>query len=280
MDKARGLLSLIAVLAGSLVAAGPADEPKANDALKLKLATFNIHFAEGTDGVLDLKRVADLVRGADIVAFQEVDVRFRPRSRLVDQATALAKELGGHHAFGANLIEGEGQYGVALVSKFPIVSSENHRLPRSEGREKAEPRGLLETVLDVRGRPLRVFVTHLAHDSKPDRLLQIDRIKAALRDASGPWILMGDLNFRPDSEEYSRLFGRDGDEPRPVDAWTRVGKGAGPTIGLAGKNPGRIDYVIVSPDLADGLTSARVDSETKASDHQPLFVEIHWKPAK
>ena len=212
MDKARGLLSRIAVLAGLLVAAGPADEPKADDVLKL--ATFNIHFAEGTDGVLDLKRVADLVRGADIVAFQEVDVRFRPRSRFVDQAAALAKELGGHHAFGANLIEGEGQYGVALVSKFPIVSSENHRLPRSEGREKAEPRGLLEVVLDVRGRPLRVFVTHLAHDSKPDRLLQIDRIKAALRDASGPWILMGDLNFRPDSEEYARLLGREEDEPR------------------------------------------------------------------
>ena len=114
----RGLLSLIAVLAGLLVAAGPDDEPKADDVLKL--ATFNIHFAEGADGALDLKRVADLVRGADIVAFQEVDVRFRPRSRFVDQAAALAKELGGHHVFGANLIEGEGQYGVALVSQFPI----------------------------------------------------------------------------------------------------------------------------------------------------------------
>ena len=33
MDKARGLLSLIAVLAGLLVAAGPADEPKADDVL-------------------------------------------------------------------------------------------------------------------------------------------------------------------------------------------------------------------------------------------------------
>ena len=65
-----------------------------------------------------------------------------------------------------------------------------------------------------------------------------------------------------------------------MDAWTRVGKGDGPTIGLAGKNPGRIDYVIVSPDLADGLASARVDSETKASDHQPLFVELRLKPAK
>src|SRR5918997_4786423 len=202
MDNARGLLSKIAVLAVLLVAAGPSDEPKGDDVLKL--ATFNIHFAEGTDGVLDLKRVADVVRGADIVAFQEVDVRFRPRSRFVDQGAALANELGGRHVFGANLIEGEGQYGVALVSKFPIVSSKNHRLPRSEGREKAEPRGLLEVVLDVRGRPLRVFVTHLAHDSKPDRLLQVDRINAALRDVSGPWIMMGDFNFRPGSEEYTR----------------------------------------------------------------------------
>jgi endonuclease/exonuclease/phosphatase family metal-dependent hydrolase len=97
---------------------------------------------------------------------------------------------------------------------------------------------------------------------------------------------MGDLNFRPDSDEYARLMGREDESTRdlrrarPVDAWARAGKGAGPTIGLEGKDTGRIDYVLVAPELAEGVTSARVDAETRASDHQPLFVELHLKPAK
>src|SRR3954454_864243 len=129
-----------------------AEPPKAGEALRL--ATFNIHHAEGPDSNLDLDRVARAVRDADVVGFQEVDVRFRARSRFVDQADHLAKALGGEVAFGGNLIEGEGQYGVALVSKLPIVARRNHRLPRSEGRDDAEPRGVLEVTLDVHGRPL------------------------------------------------------------------------------------------------------------------------------
>ena len=247
----------------------------------LTLATFNIHHAEGADGVLDLDRVARVVADADVVAFQEVDVRFRARSRFEDQAGRLAKALRGEAAFGGNLIEGEGRYGVALVTRLPIVARKNHPLPRSAGREKAEPRGLLETTLDVGGRRLRVFDTHLAHDSKPDRLLQVDRVREVVASGEGPYVLMGDLNFRPESEEYARLLApTKGGGLMFVDAWPRVGLGDGPTIGLRGKSPGRIDYILVSPDLAAGLKSARVDEAAKASDHQPLFatLEIQARP--
>src|SRR5206468_2603222 len=99
----------------------------------VRLATFNIHHGEGADGKLDLDRVAGVVKEADVVAFQEVDVRFRERSRFEDQADRLARLLGKGVAFGGNLIEGEGRYGVALVSKYPIVSSRNLPLPRAPG---------------------------------------------------------------------------------------------------------------------------------------------------
>jgi endonuclease/exonuclease/phosphatase family metal-dependent hydrolase len=90
---------------------------------------------------------------------------------------------------------------------------------------------------------------------------------------------MGDLNCRPDSEEYASLLApaKEGTAPRAVDAWAKLGKGPGPTIGLDGKSPGRIDYILVSPDLAAGLEAARVDTETKASDHQPLFATLRVK---
>jgi endonuclease/exonuclease/phosphatase family metal-dependent hydrolase len=267
--------SLLALLALAFVAptAARAQAPGAGE--PLRLATFNIHHAEGADGVLDLDRVARVVREADVVAFQEVDVRFRARSRFVDQAAGLAKALGGELAFGGNLIEGEGQYGVAVVSRLPIVSRRNHRLPLSPGREKAEPRGVLEVTIDVRGRHVRVFATHLTHDSPADRRLQVVEIRRLIAGVNEPIILMGDLNFRPESGEYARLFSSAPGQPPPlVDAWVRVGKGPGATVALQSKSPARIDYILVSPDLAAGLEQARVDTETVASDHKPVFVTL------
>lgn len=244
----------------------------------VRLATFNIHHAEGPDGRLDLERVAAAVRGSDLVAFQEVDVRFRDRSGKVDQAAALGKALGGSVAFGGNLIDGDGQYGVALVSRFPILSSRNHPLPRSPGREKAEPRGLLEAEVDVRGTRLRVYVTHLAHDSAADRALQVDAIRARVAAGTGPAVVMGDLNLRPDSADYSRLSGT-GPAPVLIDTWTVAGRGPGATIGLDGDKPGRIDYILATPDIAGGFSNAHVDAATRASDHQPVLVDLAWPPA-
>jgi endonuclease/exonuclease/phosphatase family metal-dependent hydrolase len=274
--------ALLLALSPALAQAQESPAPEAGPVLKL--ATYNIHHAEGRDGRLDLKRVADAVRGSDVVALQEVDVRFRDRSGGEDQVARLAEELGMHAAFGANLVEGEGQYGVALLSRFPIASHRNHRLPHDgPARAKAEPRGVLESHVRLPdGRTLRVFVTHLSHDSAPERRVQVDRLRELIgleaADApTGPWVLMGDLNFRPDSPEYARLLG---DEPRRVvDAWPSAGRGAGPTIGLDGPHPARIDYVLVSPDLAPGLLRARVDAEVDGSDHQPVFVELRLPAA-
>jgi endonuclease/exonuclease/phosphatase family metal-dependent hydrolase len=43
--------------------------------------SFNIHHGQGTDGVLDLERIARVIRasGADIVGLQEVDRHFGGR---------------------------------------------------------------------------------------------------------------------------------------------------------------------------------------------------------
>lgn len=271
-------MNRVCLLAAVLTLATLPDAATAQEALRL--ATFNIHHGEGADGVLDLERVAEVVRGADLAAFQEVDVRFGKRSRFEDQAERLGKLLGGTAAFGGNLIQGEGRYGVALVSRLPLLDQRNHPLPRAAGREKAEPRGLLEAVVDLKGRRLRVLVTHLAHDSRDDRRLQVEAIRRIVAAGEGPALLMGDLNFRPEDENYARLLAPVADgKPLLVDAWARAGRGDGATIGLEGKSPGRIDYILVTPDLADGLEDARVDRATRASDHQPVFVTLRL-PAK
>lgn len=128
----------------------------------------------------------------------------------------------------------------------------------------------------MKGRRVRVFVTHLAHDSREDRRLQVEAIRTVVAASDGPALLMGDLNFRPDDPNYARLLApvADGKPPLLVDAWAHAGRGEGATIGLEGKSPGRIDYILATPDLAAGLEEARVDRETQASDHQPVLVRL------
>ena len=57
--------------------------------------SFNIHHGQGTDGVVDLKRTARVIRasGADIAGLQEVDRNFAERSNWTDQAAELARLL-------------------------------------------------------------------------------------------------------------------------------------------------------------------------------------------
>ena len=57
----------------------------------LRLLTYNIHHGEGMDEVIDLDRIAELVRrtDADLVTLQEVD-SVVDRTGRVDQAQVLA----------------------------------------------------------------------------------------------------------------------------------------------------------------------------------------------
>jgi exonuclease III len=62
-----------------------------------------------------------------------------------------------------------------------------------------------------------------------------------------------------------------------VDAWQALnpGKPRQPTFHLYdGEAQYCCDYVFVTPDLVPRIKSLRIDSETQASDHQPVMVEL------
>ena len=211
------LVALVATaVAGSGVAAAvPGDPPPR----PLSVATFNIHHGVGLDNVLDLERIAATVEstGAEVVGLQEVDVHFGERSNFVDQATWLADRLDMYVVFGANLDfdplapdAPRRQYGTAILSEHRIREWTNTLLPRPEGGER---RGLLEARIRVRGLPVRVFNTHLQHNSQVERLAQIAAIRDILAGTDESVIMLGDLNATPDSPEIASLT------EDLVDAW-------------------------------------------------------------
>jgi endonuclease/exonuclease/phosphatase family metal-dependent hydrolase len=258
---------LASVVAGTGTAAGA---PGAPPPRPLRVATFNIHHGVGLDGLLDLERIAATVdsTGAEVVGLQEVDVHFGMRSNFVDQANWLADRLGMYVVFGANLDfdpltpdAPRRQYGTAILSAHRIRAWTNTLLPRPEGGEQ---RGLLEAHIRVRGFPVRVFNTHLQHNSQAERLAQIAAIRDVLAGTDESVVMLGDLNATPESAEIANLT------EELVDAWVTAGVGDGFTFDAATPHA-RIDYVMSSGDIV-ARTAAVVT--TDAADHLPVVVDL------
>ncbi|GAA1321775.1 endonuclease/exonuclease/phosphatase family protein [Brachybacterium rhamnosum] len=176
----------------------------------MRVATFNIHHGADARGRLDLTRTAAAIAatGADLVALQEVDVRFGVRSRDQDQASLLGEALGMHVRFGPAIVRGEGDgYGVALLSRAPIGQAVMHVLPGAPGpRPLREPRGVLDARVEVPGAgPVRVLVTHLDHDHRSHRDVQVREILRLVAEDAGPVVLLGDLNADPSAPELAGL---------------------------------------------------------------------------
>src|SRR5690242_8494338 len=107
-----GFLGLIAVAVGLAAVAAPAADPAGPAALRV--LSYNIHHGEGTDGKLDLDRIAAVIKAQkpDLVAVQEVD-RNTKRTNQVDQAAVLGKLTGLHAAFARAIDLQGGEYGQA-----------------------------------------------------------------------------------------------------------------------------------------------------------------------
>lgn len=261
---------LLATFAGLLMvlptaaAAEPGPDNKPGRALKV--ITYNIHHAQGTDGVLDLERIAQVIQtsGAEVVGLQEVDNHWSERSNWVNQPAWLAARLKMHYAYAANLDlpplnpgEPRRQYGTAVLSKYPIKNFKNTLLPLYP---TGEQRGLAVATIKVRGVDLRFANTHLTSNNNAERLEQAKKVVELLAGSKTPTMLVGDLNATPTAPEITTLTGI------WRDTWPQVGVGPGYTI-EADHPTARIDYILHSAKIRP--TSAQVLT-TSGSDHLPL----------
>ncbi|MFP2899301.1 endonuclease/exonuclease/phosphatase family protein, partial [Corallococcus sp. 4LFB] len=173
----------------------------ARDAGALRVMTFNIQ-----SGLGGLEGVADVIRqeGPDVVALQEVDVG-STRAHGEDQVERLSALTGLKYRahFGTTRLYG-GAYGIALLSRYPLASLAQYPLPTPKG---AEPRTLAHAVLDVDGREVSVYATHLIRRpfNGAARVRQSVFISQLLAKDSRPRLLMGDLNDDPDSRPVRLL---------------------------------------------------------------------------
>ncbi|MBX7255952.1 MAG: endonuclease/exonuclease/phosphatase family protein [Candidatus Hydrogenedentes bacterium] len=235
----------------------------------LRVLTYNIHHAEGTDEVLNLERIARVIQSEhpDVVCLQEVD-QGCTRTNQIDMPAGLAKLLNMEVRFGANLEFQGGKYGNATLSRFPVVSSENISFPFSGTGEK---RGCLRVTLSIDGQEVDIYNTHFDLIAT-SRRVQAESIVGRLRDV--PSVVAGDLNESAGDPALRILLSR------LLDSFLwQTGKREGTLQGKDSKD--RIDFILVSKSV-NVLSSRVVDTPEAciASDHLPYVAELTLEPAK
>ena len=266
--KQLGLLSSIMVLLScspKLQQATPAN------VRSLKVMSYNIHHANppAEPGKIDLDAIAKAIKDQDpdLVALQEVDVN-TARSGKINEASILALKLGFKGFFFAKAINHEGgDYGVAILSKYPISNNQIHRLPTQEGT-KGEPRVLATAQVNLPGgRKIRFGSTHLdAQKNDTNRLLQVAEINKIAAQEELPFIIAGDLNATPESAVI-KIFD---------EQFTRTCSDCAFTIPQI--NPTKaIDFIGFSKASNLEVVSHQVIPERYASDHLPIVSVLKFK---
>jgi endonuclease/exonuclease/phosphatase family metal-dependent hydrolase len=228
----------------------------------LRVLCYNIHHGEGTDGKVDLPRLARVIRAADpdLVALQEVD-RNTKRTGGVDQTAELARRTGLHGAFGRAIDFQGGQYGQAILSRFPLGATTVHTLP---GEPEREQRIAFEARLTTGGREWSFVTTHLHHQQDGLRRRQAAKLNDLFADAPRPVVLAGDLNATPDSEPVALL--------RKQWAFATAAKDL--LTFPAARPTKQIDYVLYRPAKRFEAVEAKVIDEPAASDHRPVLAVL------
>jgi endonuclease/exonuclease/phosphatase family metal-dependent hydrolase len=239
----------------------------------IRVMSFNIHHGKGTDGIIQLNRIFEVIHRVkpDIVGLNEVDRIFHSRSDYMDQPSLLSAQLGMNYAFAPALntpfpqenIE-NGGYGNAILSRFPIQSFRSIRL--SGGGDAREPRVLLQGKINRDGAEITVFVTHLSLHPWHHRL-QTSEILSITSECEEPHLIMGDWNMRPGSRPW-RLITQN-----YQDIWINNGQGRGATF--PSKRPLlRLDYIFVSPHFE--VQHSEVSRFLPmASDHLPVWCDLN-----
>lgn len=235
----------------------------------LKVMTYNIHHCNppSAGDKIDVAAIAKVIKNEkpDFVALQEVDVNTERSGKGINQAKELAKLTGMNYFFSKAIDHQGGDYGVAVLSRFPILDSTKFILP-IDPVIKGETRTIAAVTVEIsKGKKIIFASTHLDLKEQ-NRLTQAELIVKHFEKSNLPVILGGDFNALPDSkviQYFDKTFTRSCQECAftiPVEVPDRA-----------------IDFIMYKSDGTLESVSTRVIDEKYASDHLPVVAELKVK---
>ena len=250
--------------------------------MKLKIMTYNIcsgHHFEGDQTnhpyeydlskcIAEINKVSPVICGLNEVDNYSARTNQDYQTELISKATGMTGFFGKAISFPNQ--PGSG-YGNAVLSRYPILESEVVPIPDAEIHDENtsyETRSITRVKLDVEGTPVTVLQTHFGLAIAEQQNAQQTILK--LLDAiTGPVILMGDFNIRPDNFLLNPI------RERLIDTALLRTEYFKTFPSYECNYPDcKIDYVFVSKHFKP-LNLEIV--QTKASDHMPYVVELEME---
>jgi endonuclease/exonuclease/phosphatase family metal-dependent hydrolase len=266
---------LSVVTVGLLFAACGCAAAQDREPIKLTLMTYNVGSAAGVPlGPEQIAQLANEIKtaGADVVGMTEVDFNTDWRGRrdmVCEIGLALAKAgYPMHHYYTPTLTYHGGNMVLVLWSRYGIVDS-GYRITVPEGPHGWKVASV--TIEPERGRKVHVFMTHYWIGDGSKHKHQTDTVIDYAKQFTGPRILLGDFNFRPEQPYHQQIL-----DAGYQDSCEVVHGAPCPTVGRGGgkASPDRvhqIDFIFGSPDVT--FTDTYVP-ETTVSDHWPLVAKV------
>ncbi len=225
--------------------------------MKITVASYNIRHA--ADAGFDMKLLASaaLSVGADVIGVQEMDInadRSGNRNQLEEFKAALGFEYG--YFLKCVGIKTNGDYGTAILSRFPITDVKTYKLYKGE---RCEQRMLGVYTLDVGGESLTFANTHLDYVSREAIRKQMEETDTYLS-SEERFIMTGDFNTGDMS-----LFEKIGNAKFLMNECTR--------LVTFPENSSTIDNIVMRGEMK--VTSFGT-VEKSHSDHFMLWCEIEF----
>ena len=206
-----------------------------------------------------------------------------------------------HSAHGA-VVNRRRRHGNMILSRWPILSNRCINLPKQHYDDRFNMQmTCVEAVIDTGTIVTRVYSYHAGYLDSAERLDQVSYFAGVFARSSlekGAWsgkrdidgddwsnqrntpkmplsaIVCGDFNAAPATEEYQLLLGATGlndcwglVDPVNRDAST-LRKESSRDIQVSGK----VDHIMVTPDLCDRVKQVAIDDDADGSDHKPIQV--------
>ena len=233
----------------------------------VKILTYNILHGERADrpSVSNIPEVSNLLiqLQPEVVALQEVDSMTARSATIhgepIDYIYKLRQETGYRGYFAKAMDYDGGGYGEGILAK-KISNYHTVKLPNPAG---GEPRAIAWAKAELKSLEEFYFgATHLCHEFEENRIAQLDSILSYADSLDKPVIWVGDLNFTPDSPEYTHI----------PSHWKEAGAVAGNTQNTYGTETegGRIDYIWYDSRKFE-LVEYKVLDQIPFSDHYPVW---------
>ncbi|WP_352423729.1 endonuclease/exonuclease/phosphatase family protein [Proteiniphilum sp.] len=225
----------------------------------IKAVTYNIYSTRNSS----IGKIAEVIRdiNPDLVSLQEIE-RFTDINP--SDVPATLSELTGmkyHYFIHALDIESGGDYGNAILSKYPILDAATYKLYGVEETDYVRSFGYIK--VQKGSKEFYFAATHLDHKGNDaSRMKMVHEILGIVKELDAPVILGGDMNAQPTQKPMTTLHG-----------WFNMPcfPDMRPTVPAPGPAETTIDYVLYGPDKAFQLKEYKVYYDAEgASDHFPV----------